>query len=91
MAKSNKTEVEQQLGYISESLWTLANESAIASGTNNIDNSGIEEQLSFVNDNLQHLKEINITLKQFVRMYAMVNSDSIEHMETLLGIKGEVA
>ena len=88
MAKSNKTEVEQQLGYISESLWTLANESPIASG-NNLDNDGIEEQVSFVNDNLQHLKEINITLKQFVRMYAMVNSDSIEHMETLLGIKGE--
>jgi len=91
MAKSDKTTVEQQLGYISESLWTLANESAIASGTSNIDTDGIEEQLSFVNDNLQYLKEINITLKQFVRMYAMVNSDDMEHMETLLGIKGETA
>ena len=37
------------------------------------------------------LSEINTSLKQFNRMYAMVNSDDLKHMDTLLGIKGEVA
>jgi archaellum component FlaC len=78
---STNLTIEESLNSLQATLFNMS-EYGIPVNTN----SDIYDELDHIKSSIEDLNE---TAKQFVKMYAMVNSDSIEHMETLLGIKGE--
>lgn len=90
------TDYTQSLSNIQHSIEELSREVAGVTDELNHDMMGVDDVNGMTpNANLGtiavSLFEINTSLKQFNRMYAMVNSDDMKHMETLLGIKGETA